>query len=153
MRARYVPARLRRSASERRRAGTRGKCSRAAAPSRTARRPPPRPAAPVHAAAHVAEYRAHAARPGPAIRPPPRCQLARRAWFIVKAVARTRAARSTLAVAYGVCWALKQMQRYEILHRTYYNFTAAVQLGPHGLRLRPREGHELRVESVDVRPR
>lgn len=43
------------------------------------------------------------------------------------------------------------MQRYEILHRTYYNFTAAVQLGPHCLRLRPREGHELRVESVDVR--
>ncbi|MDF3071776.1 MAG: transglutaminase [Polyangiaceae bacterium] len=43
------------------------------------------------------------------------------------------------------------MQRYEILHRTYYNFTTAVRLGPHGLRLRPREGHELRVESVDVR--
>jgi len=43
------------------------------------------------------------------------------------------------------------MQRYEILHRTYYNFSAAVQLGPHQLRLRPREGHELRVESVSVR--
>src|SRR3954469_13120185 len=43
------------------------------------------------------------------------------------------------------------MQRYEILHRTYYNFTTTVQLGPHGLRLRPREGHELRVESVSVR--
>jgi transglutaminase-like putative cysteine protease len=43
------------------------------------------------------------------------------------------------------------MQRYEILHRTYYNFSAAVQLGPHKLRLRPREGHELRVESVSVR--
>lgn len=43
------------------------------------------------------------------------------------------------------------MQRYEILHRTYYNFTTAVQLGPHVLRLRPREGHELRVESVDLR--
>ena len=37
------------------------------------------------------------------------------------------------------------MQRYEILHRTYYNFTTAVQLGPHSLRLRPREGHELRA--------
>ena len=43
------------------------------------------------------------------------------------------------------------MQRYEILHRTYYNFPAAVQLGPHRLRLRPREGHELRVESASVR--
>src|SRR4051812_44176073 len=43
------------------------------------------------------------------------------------------------------------MQRYEILHRTYYNFSAAVQLGPHQLRLRPRESHELRVESVNVR--
>src|SRR6185436_5177163 len=43
------------------------------------------------------------------------------------------------------------MQRYEILHRTYYNFVAAVQLGPHSLRLRPREGHQLRVESASVR--
>ena len=43
------------------------------------------------------------------------------------------------------------MQRYEILHRTYYNFSAPVQLGPHRLRLRPREGHELRVESAIVR--
>lgn len=39
------------------------------------------------------------------------------------------------------------MQRYKILHRTYYNFSAAVQLGPHTLRLRPREGPELRIES------
>jgi len=43
------------------------------------------------------------------------------------------------------------MLRFEILHRTYYNFTAAVQLGAHRLRLRPREGHELRVESASVR--
>jgi len=42
------------------------------------------------------------------------------------------------------------MQRYEILHRTYYNFAGPVQLGPHSLRLRPRESHELRVESVSV---
>jgi transglutaminase-like putative cysteine protease len=47
--------------------------------------------------------------------------------------------------------ARQHMQRYEILHRTYYNFTTAVQLGPHSLRLRPREGHELRVESASVR--
>ena len=40
------------------------------------------------------------------------------------------------------------MQRYKILHRTYYNVPAAVQLGPHVLRLRPREGHELHIESA-----
>lgn len=39
------------------------------------------------------------------------------------------------------------MQRYKILHRTYYNFSRTVQLQPHFLRLRPREGHELRIES------
>ncbi|EXJ16759.1 transglutaminase family protein [Imhoffiella purpurea] len=39
------------------------------------------------------------------------------------------------------------MQRYRILHRTYYTFTAPVQLQPHVLRLRPREDHELRIES------
>lgn len=39
------------------------------------------------------------------------------------------------------------MQRYKILHRTYYNFSGAVMLGPHTLRLRPREDHELRIES------
>lgn len=46
------------------------------------------------------------------------------------------------------------MQRYSILHRTYYNFPQAVTLGPHRLRLRPREGHELRIESssLDITP-
>lgn len=39
------------------------------------------------------------------------------------------------------------MQRYKILHRTYYNFSGMVTLGPHTLRLRPREDHELRIES------
>jgi len=42
------------------------------------------------------------------------------------------------------------MQRYKILHRTYYNFSATVQLEPHALRLRPREGHELRIESLSL---
>ena len=42
------------------------------------------------------------------------------------------------------------MQRYKILHRTYYNFSAAVRLEPHELRLRPREGHELRIESSSL---
>lgn len=46
------------------------------------------------------------------------------------------------------------MKRYTILHRTYYNFSAPVELGPHELRLRPREGHELRIESstLDIEP-
>lgn len=39
------------------------------------------------------------------------------------------------------------MQRYRILHRTYYTFNAPVRLGPHVLRLRPREDHDLRIES------
>lgn len=39
------------------------------------------------------------------------------------------------------------MRRYHILHRTYYNFSAEVRLEPHALRLRPRESHELRIES------
>jgi transglutaminase-like putative cysteine protease len=39
------------------------------------------------------------------------------------------------------------MQRYRILHRTYYTFSGQVQLGPHVLRLRPREDHEVRIES------
>ena len=39
------------------------------------------------------------------------------------------------------------MQRYKIVHRTYYNFTGTVRLGPHNLRLRPREDYELRIEA------
>jgi len=42
------------------------------------------------------------------------------------------------------------MQRYKILHRTYYNFSADVWLETHTLRLRPREGHELRIESSSL---
>jgi transglutaminase-like putative cysteine protease len=42
------------------------------------------------------------------------------------------------------------MQRFKILHRTYYNFSAAVRLEPHTLRLRPREGHELHIESATL---
>jgi transglutaminase-like putative cysteine protease len=42
------------------------------------------------------------------------------------------------------------MQRYKILHRTYYNFSGAVQLAPHALRLLPRESHELRIESSNL---
>ncbi|QQZ27331.1 transglutaminase family protein [Thiothrix subterranea] len=42
------------------------------------------------------------------------------------------------------------MQRYKILHRTYYNFPGMVRLEPHTLRLRPREGYELRIESSNL---
>jgi transglutaminase-like putative cysteine protease len=43
------------------------------------------------------------------------------------------------------------MQRYKILHRTYYNFSGKVWLEPHTLRLRPRENHELRIESSELK--
>ena len=43
------------------------------------------------------------------------------------------------------------MQRYKILHRTYYNFPATVCLKPHVLRLRPREGYELHIESSTLK--
>nr|WP_321469207.1 transglutaminase family protein [uncultured Desulfobulbus sp.] len=43
------------------------------------------------------------------------------------------------------------MQRYKILHRTYYTFSGVVRLGPHFLRLRPREDHELRIESSTLK--
>jgi transglutaminase-like putative cysteine protease len=42
------------------------------------------------------------------------------------------------------------MQRFRILHRTYYSFSGEVQLGPHVLRLRPREDHEVRIESATL---
>ena len=42
------------------------------------------------------------------------------------------------------------MQRYKILHRTYYNFSGVVTLGPHHLRLRPREDYALHIESSSL---
>lgn len=42
------------------------------------------------------------------------------------------------------------MQRYKIIHRTYYNFSDRISLGAHTLRLRPREDHELRIEAFDL---
>jgi hypothetical protein len=39
------------------------------------------------------------------------------------------------------------MQRYQIIHQTSYTFSTEVRLEPHELRLRPREGHELHIES------
>ncbi|WP_372683688.1 transglutaminase N-terminal domain-containing protein [Desulfosarcina sp.] len=43
------------------------------------------------------------------------------------------------------------MQRYKIIHRTYYNYSGDVTLGPHHLLLRPREDHELRIESLALK--
>jgi transglutaminase-like putative cysteine protease len=47
------------------------------------------------------------------------------------------------------------MQRYKIIHRTYYNFSASVRLEPHRLMLRPRQGPELHIEksSLEISPR
>ena len=39
------------------------------------------------------------------------------------------------------------MRRFRITHNTYYNFSGSVILGTHYLRLRPREGHTLHIES------
>lgn len=46
------------------------------------------------------------------------------------------------------------MKRIEIRHTTRYDFEAAVALGPHTLRLRPREGHDLRIAAsvLDIVP-
>lgn len=43
------------------------------------------------------------------------------------------------------------MQRYKIIHRTYYNYSVEVTLGPHNLLLRPREDHELRIEHFSLK--
>jgi transglutaminase-like putative cysteine protease len=43
------------------------------------------------------------------------------------------------------------MQRYKIIHRTYYNFSGAVALGPHHLRLRPREDYDLHIEASTLK--
>lgn len=38
------------------------------------------------------------------------------------------------------------MKKLKIIHKTHYEFSDDVQLLPHTLRLRPREGHEMRIE-------
>ena len=42
------------------------------------------------------------------------------------------------------------MHRYKIVHRTNYLYSQPVLLGSHALRLRPREGHDLRIESSRI---
>ena len=46
------------------------------------------------------------------------------------------------------------MRRLEIKHLTEYRFPSAVTLLPHRLMLRPREGHDVRIESskLDISP-
>lgn len=47
------------------------------------------------------------------------------------------------------------MERFKIIHRTYYNYSNSVILGTHNLLLRPRENHELRIENfiLNVTPK
>jgi transglutaminase-like putative cysteine protease len=42
------------------------------------------------------------------------------------------------------------MHRYTIVHRTNYFYSQPVLLGSHALRLRPREGYDLRIESSRI---
>lgn len=41
--------------------------------------------------------------------------------------------------------------KLHIVHKTRYTYKKKVEFGPHRLVLRPREGHDLRVESMEVR--
>jgi Bacterial transglutaminase-like N-terminal region len=40
------------------------------------------------------------------------------------------------------------MNWLRIIHETIYSYKAAVRFGPHRLVLRPREGHDVRVEKM-----
>jgi transglutaminase-like putative cysteine protease len=42
------------------------------------------------------------------------------------------------------------MRRFNILHLTTYTYAAPVRLGTHTLRLRPREGHDVRIETSSL---
>lgn len=42
------------------------------------------------------------------------------------------------------------MQRFQIIHRTYYHFSGPVTLGRHSFRIYPRESRECRVESFNL---
>ncbi|MEO6569663.1 MAG: transglutaminase family protein [Opitutaceae bacterium] len=44
----------------------------------------------------------------------------------------------------------QQSLKLRIRHETLYSYSRRVRFGPHRLVLRPREGHDLRVESMDV---
>lgn len=42
------------------------------------------------------------------------------------------------------------MNRYRVEHQTEYVYSGLVQLDSHALRLRPREGHDLRIASSTI---
>ncbi len=42
------------------------------------------------------------------------------------------------------------MRRFKLFHETKYRFGAPVTLGPHKLLLRPREGHDIRIEKATL---
>ncbi|MDO9238901.1 MAG: transglutaminase N-terminal domain-containing protein, partial [Methylicorpusculum sp.] len=42
------------------------------------------------------------------------------------------------------------MRRLQISHLTTYEYADTVTLLPHRLLLRPREGHEIRIESAEL---
>ena len=46
------------------------------------------------------------------------------------------------------------MRRIEIAHLTTYQYTQPVEFLPHKLHVRPREGHDIRIESssLDIEP-
>lgn len=46
------------------------------------------------------------------------------------------------------------MKRIRIVHRTEYHYRTAVRFGPHQAMIRPREGHDLHIEStqLDIEP-
>lgn len=43
------------------------------------------------------------------------------------------------------------MQRFRVFHETVYEFSREVTLGPHKLLMRPREGHDIRIESSSLK--
>ena len=42
------------------------------------------------------------------------------------------------------------MQRFKLFHETIYDFQSEVSFGPHKLLIRPREGHDVRIESSSL---
>ena len=42
------------------------------------------------------------------------------------------------------------MSWLQIIHETTYRYKKAVRFGPHRLVLRPREGHDVRIEQIRV---
>ncbi len=45
---------------------------------------------------------------------------------------------------------MRRMKRIQIRHATRYRYSEPVRLGPHVLRIRPRSGHDIRIESAGL---